>query len=1003
MNISTSSQARFTAVLAWLALAACASAQLPFRSSMTLDSNAVVLSWEAIPGGRYDVRTAAEPGLVWDSFLHDPLISPLNFVNLRHVPEQPQQFFQVLQLDNVAPLPWRLFPSDHAVAVSRQGGVSVSVYDDGTVDTNSVTLVLPNVGPLRLDDPRLQLINGVLTFNPDGAETLGEYGQSITALVSGADLSGNQTTTTWTFQLEPVPVLSTNVVFLTNTVGGLVLIATNGDLFTYRFEGPTSGLLPGNVLVSGPPNLFYRRSVLAVNEDTANHEVAVITTNATLRECYEQGGVQATNDPSHEPWTYASVEPDGNSFQAAASSLCCGTALSNRVVFSGPGATAQVSTGRVMFIPRIALHGLFGETGLSAADLEVGAQAIFDVSLLATATAPGSYSNRVSLGTASSLFPLQLTERVPGTLRAQLGLTLVFESEWDDAGTVRIGLNSTNWVAVDAKLRSGAWTAEASRIPRWTAPAILWQEGLNARVRLSLEADLTFELDGEPGPVLTLTPAIEARGSGSAPSGQRGLTADLYEGLTAAVQVDLRSWDGDAPVLAGTNVLQLLQAVVHTNWFSVEGQSIRPIPGMTWIPAGKFIMGQNTGSAEPGCGCPPTEVTFTQGFHLGRHEVTQQEFLDVMGTNRSLHAGGTWGDDLSRPVENVSWEEAMRFCSLLTQRERAAHRILVTHGYRLPTEAEWEYACRAGTTRAFYPGDVLPPTMANFDCALEPGGGCATNPVTSFRAPGTLDQPQPVAVGLFAPNVWGLHDMHGNVSEWCWDRLADPLPGGSLFNPRGNTNGPVHYGRGGSYADGSASCSSFARSAGTTNTPPGQIGFRVALGSPGVELVTQTLTLRPGHQMIAVQLPQADQQISALFAGLQDFATFFKWNPSSQNFVSVTYDPDSGSWSGDFTLAPGEGAVVDFSGVAPVEFRFVGEPLLAFSRPLQPGCQIYSRPIPEPGDYLSIALQAPVEGVQTLNLVPGTSTYTTNTFHNGVWSPATPSTQIGESIFICVP
>ena len=94
---------------------------------------------------------------------------------------------------------------------------------------------------------------------------------------------------------------------------------------------------------------------------------------------------------------------------------------------------------------------------------------------------------------------------------------------------------------------------------------------------------------------------------------------------------------------------------------------------------------------------------------------------------------------------------------------------------------------------------------------------------------------------------------------------------------------------------------------------------------------------------------------------------------------------------------------MDFVGVAPVEFRFVGEPLLSFSRPLQPGCAIYSRPIPEPGDYLSIALQAPVEGVWTASLAPGASTYTTNTFHNGVWSPATPSTQIGESIWICLP
>ncbi len=152
---------------------------------------------------------------------------------------------------------------------------------------------------------------------------------------------------------------------------------------------------------------------------------------------------------------------------------------------------------------------------------------------------------------------------------------------------------------------------------------------------------------------------------------------------------------------------------------------------------------------------PATWVTLTRPFWLGRTEVTQAQWTAVMGSNPSHFKG----DDL--PVEDVSSNDAMEFCRKLTERERAAGRLPAGYGYTLPTEAQWEYACRAGTT-GDYAGDL--DAMAWYD----KNSGNTTHPV-----------------GMKKANTWGLYDMHGNVVEWCLDWYGDKLPGGEVMNPSG--------------------------------------------------------------------------------------------------------------------------------------------------------------------------------------------------------------------------
>jgi formylglycine-generating enzyme required for sulfatase activity len=136
---------------------------------------------------------------------------------------------------------------------------------------------------------------------------------------------------------------------------------------------------------------------------------------------------------------------------------------------------------------------------------------------------------------------------------------------------------------------------------------------------------------------------------------------------------------------------------------------------MVWIAPGTFVMGsppdEPARSSDEG---PQTTVTLSQGFCMGKYEVTQGEYLAVMGSNPSYFTG-----DLSQPVEHVSWNDAVAYCAALTAQEQAAGRLPAGYVYRLPTEAEWEYGCRSGITTPFHYGDELRSGMANFNGSYE--------------------------------------------------------------------------------------------------------------------------------------------------------------------------------------------------------------------------------------------------------------------------------------------
>ncbi len=197
----------------------------------------------------------------------------------------------------------------------------------------------------------------------------------------------------------------------------------------------------------------------------------------------------------------------------------------------------------------------------------------------------------------------------------------------------------------------------------------------------------------------------------------------------------------------------------------IEGGSVfRPPAGYVWIPPGQFLMGTPTNEvSRRGAEGPQTRVRISQGFWMSKYEVTQAEYEAVMGANGSFFVGP------ELPVDQVSWDEAMEYCTKLNAREQAAGRLPAGLTYRLPTEAEWEYACRAGTTNASAFGSELSSTQANFD-GTKPYNGGAVGPNLGLT----------VKVGSYPANDWGLHDMHGNVSEWVMDWSTGALPGGRM-------------------------------------------------------------------------------------------------------------------------------------------------------------------------------------------------------------------------------
>ena len=213
-----------------------------------------------------------------------------------------------------------------------------------------------------------------------------------------------------------------------------------------------------------------------------------------------------------------------------------------------------------------------------------------------------------------------------------------------------------------------------------------------------------------------------------------------------------------------------------------------------WIPPGSFVMGSPANEGGNPKSDAQHKVTLTKGFYMGVYTVTQEEWVAVMDNNPSKFEGAK-----KLPVDSVSWEDCHAFIKILRKIDKKP--------YRLPTEAEWEYSCRAGTTAAYHFGDDKG-LLGQYAWYAENAGG-KTHPV-----------------GQKKPNAWGLHDMHGNVFQWCQDWIG-AYPQKAVVDPQGPEKGDGRVLRGGSWGHAPNECRSASRPWNEPGNRSSDFGFRL--------------------------------------------------------------------------------------------------------------------------------------------------------------------------------
>jgi formylglycine-generating enzyme required for sulfatase activity len=217
------------------------------------------------------------------------------------------------------------------------------------------------------------------------------------------------------------------------------------------------------------------------------------------------------------------------------------------------------------------------------------------------------------------------------------------------------------------------------------------------------------------------------------------------------------------------------------------------------VPAGTFLMGAQDLEQGSSKEKPRHTVHISQAFYLAKYEVTQEQWMTVMG---SINPSNFLSPD--RPVDEVSWNDVQDFLQRLNAIEKS-------HGYRLPTEAEWEYAARAGSETSYCYGDDPDGAELGRYAWFERNSGKQTHPV-----------------GMLSPNAWGLYDMHGNVTEWVQDRYDKHYYSNSPDkDPQGPENGRKRVVRGGSWINQAYSCRSAARGYYSADYTDSDFGFRV--------------------------------------------------------------------------------------------------------------------------------------------------------------------------------
>ena len=600
----------------------------PIGIDVRSSSNRVVISWEAIPGKQYQVRAASLlDGLPWQTLTSVPLFATNNLIRFRTPFGPSSQFFQVLKVDTDPPEIWRLKPASNGIAVSRQSQLKVDLRDETGVDPASVRFTLGTNAPLTLQDSQLSYTNGTVVYTPSPDTFLGQYGETVRVTLAVSDTLGHRTTNSWPFELELMPVLADNVIVI-SPASTLQLAATNGDTFVFTYTGPSSGLTNGHIVVGTDPAFPYQRTVVSVTEELTTHTVTLQTTQAALADILVEGSI-------HFEGQGMALEETG----ARSASVTDGISipLNGLPLYVKEGVKVEVVTGRFEFDPDLSIDYQIRKP--RKFDLKISADLKLDMMLSASWQDSLKFDSSQRIGRAArnitGFIPTRILIPIPLVVTAEFRAGL--EGEMTGHARVMGGFNYSRSVAVGVKYRDGDWTSFTEESSDSKVYPVTWEASGSVRIRAYVEPKIGIYLAGLIGPTLNVKPYLELEANACVQPGQVGVDVSLFGGITSTLALEIRGWDKElVPPLPATELLNLRALLWHGNFAQATGPPPLQSEKLVWIPCGTFMMGSpsNEPARWPNEG-PQTEVTLSRGFWMGKYEVTQGEYLEVMGVNPS--------------------------------------------------------------------------------------------------------------------------------------------------------------------------------------------------------------------------------------------------------------------------------------------------------------------------------------------------------------------------------
>ena len=824
----------------------CAAQPLPVASSISYEgtnsSNNIVLTWESIPTKTYRVLTTTALGQPWQTNAPGSIYSSNNLVRFRDTNNVPARFYQIVKLDTDPPEISRLYPGSNSFSVALQSPLKIWLRDETGIDPASLVLTVGTNAPAMLADPRLAYTNGTLTYTPGTNQFLGTNGQTITNKLIVADNLGKRATNTWPFRLELATILADNVVLITNA-GPLTFVSSNDNAYVFSYTGDSSGLTNGHVVVSTDPENDYKLIVLSITDNPAAHTISLVATQAMMSDIFVQGSLRFLAE---------NLGPEAGGFQPASETLSFTYDLGGQTLYDDNGLTVEAVSGRFRYDPSISISAEISLLAPSKVDVDFTSKLALDLELEASfqnTFSPPPWHRRIAGPLRVATFQGSIPTPIPyvkisfrANLLAEINIGL--EGEVTGMGTVTGGIQSTMELTYGSRFRDWQWKPyHQMSLPEPVVSPGSWMGTGSGRIRVYLEPKLTLYVWAVQIGTGNLKPYLELVANACVSPGQAGVNLALYGGVSSTLALDLKQWHKDWGEQPSVELFNVRTQIWQKDFTTPIGGTTppTPIPNMVWIPCGTFTMGSP--ASEPARGIdegPETRVTLSQGFWMGKYEVTQGDYLAMMGSNPSWFNGVRidyvpscgcntnvdYGSNLNRPVEQVSWIDATNYCARLTTRERDAGRLPSGWRYRLPTEAQWEYACRAGTTTPFHYGNALHSGRANFVGTFE-YPPCNGSSYGCFN-PNGINLIRTVAVGSYAPNAFGLHDMHGNVWEWCLERTG-VYRGGSVSDPQGPVELGFGMSRGGSFFHIAANSRSAQRAPNSHYEQDNFRGFRVVL------------------------------------------------------------------------------------------------------------------------------------------------------------------------------